>query len=97
MALFCYQAQKFLGALTAALGGLDTLIFTGGIGQHAAPVRERICTGLEYLGIDLDSARNAAHAPIISADGARVTVRVMETDEDAMIACHTHDLLRQGA
>jgi acetate kinase len=95
VALFCYQARKFLGALAAALGGLDTLVFTGGIGEHAAPVRARICAGLDFLGIDLDPRRNAEHAPIISRDGARVTVRVMKTDEDLMIARHTQRLLAQ--
>ncbi len=94
--LFCYQAKKFLGALAAALGGVDTLVFTGGIGEHAAPVRERICAGLAFLGIRLDPARNAAHAPIISPDGAPVTVRVMPTDEDLMIARHTYRLLAHG-
>jgi acetate kinase len=87
--LFCYQAKKFLGALAAVLGGLDTLVFTAGIGEHAAPVRERICAGLGYLGIELDPERNPVGAPIISREGSRVTVRVMKTDEDLMIARHT--------
>jgi len=91
--LFCYQARKFLGALATVLGGLDTLIFTAGIGEHAPPVRERICAGLEFLGIQLDPRRNAASAPIISREGASVIVRVMKTDEDLMIARHTHRLL----
>ena len=95
--LFCYQARKFLGALTAALGGLDTLIFTAGIGEHAAPVRQRICADLEFLGIQLDPARNAAHRPIISRENSSVVVRVMKTDEDLMIARHTrHLVLEQG-
>jgi acetate kinase len=96
VALFCYQSSKFLGALTAALGGLDTLVFTAGIGEHAASVRARICAGLEFLGIDLDPRRNAEHAPVISRAGARVTVRVMTTDEDLMIARHTQRLIAQG-
>ena len=75
------------------LGGLDTLIFTAGIGEHAAPVRERICDGLEFLGLELDTERNARHAPIISRDGSRVVVRVMKTDEDLMIARHVRHLL----
>jgi len=87
--LFCYQARKFLGALAAVLGGLDTLVFTAGIGEHAAPVRERICAGLDSLGIELDLQRNLVSAPIISRDDSRVTVRVMKTDEDLMIARHT--------
>jgi acetate kinase len=93
IALFCYQARKFVGALAAVLGGLDTLIFTGGIGEHAAPIRARICAGLDFLGIQLDEGRNAAHAPIISRDGSAATVRVMPTDEDLMIARHTYRLL----
>jgi acetate kinase len=96
IALFCYQAKKFVGSLAAALGGLDTLIFTGGIGERAAPVRGRICAGLAFLGIQVDPERNAADAPVISADGGPVTVRVMPTDEDLMIARHTYDLLAQG-
>ena len=95
IALFCYQARKFLGALAAVLGGLDTLIFTGGIGEHAAPIRERICTDLEFLGIQLDARRNAAHAPIISRDGSPTKVRVMPTDEDLMIARHTDQIIMQ--
>ena len=93
--LFCYQARKFLGALAAVLGGLDTLVFTGGIGEHAAPVRASICAGLAFLGIVLDPQRNEAHAPVISRDGGAVTVRVLRTDEDLMIARHTSRLLRQ--
>jgi acetate kinase len=93
IALFCYQAKKFLGALAAALGGLDALVFTGGIGEHSATVRERICEGLGFLGIQLDPERNAAHAPIISSDDAAVTVRVVPTDEDLMVARHTRRLI----
>lgn len=91
--LFCYHAKKSLGALAAVLGGLETLVFTGGIGERAAPVRARICAGMAFLGIHLDADRNAAHSPIISPDDSPVTVRVMETDEDLMIARHTDDLL----
>ncbi len=93
IALFCYQARKFLGALAAVLGGLDTLIFTGGIGEHAAPIRARICAGMDFLGIQLDERHNAANAPIISRDDSAATVRVMPTDEDLMIARHTYRLL----
>jgi acetate kinase len=95
IALFCYQARKFLGALAAVLGGLDTLIFTGGIGEHAAPIRVRICAGMDFLGIQLDERRNAAHAPIISPDGSAATIRVMPTNEDLMIARHTYRLVTQ--
>ena len=91
--LFCYQAKKILGAFAAALGGLETLVFTGGIGEHAAPVRRHICERLEFLGIALDEKRNKAHAPIISRDGSAVVVRVMKTNEDLMIARHTYRLV----
>jgi acetate kinase len=93
LALFCYQAKKFLGALAAALGGLDALVFTGGIGEHAAPVRWRICEDLEFFGIQLDPDRNAEHASVISHDGTRVTVRVIPTDENLMVARHTRRLI----
>jgi acetate kinase len=94
VALFCYQAKKFLGALSAVLAGLDTLVFTGGIGENAPPVRERICQGMEFIGIQLDPSRNRANAPIISHDDSRTTVRVMRTNEELMIARHTGDLVR---
>ena len=90
IALFCYQAKKCIGAYAAALGGLDTLVFAGGIGEHAPPVRERICAGLGFLGIALDAARNVQHNPaeadVISTEASRVTVRVIRTDEELMIA-----------
>jgi acetate kinase len=91
--LFCYLARKSVGALVAALGGVDTLIFTAGIGEHSATIRERICERLEFLGLELDVERNARHAPIVSRDRSRVVVRVMKTDEDLMIARHTRHLL----
>ncbi|MDE2305130.1 MAG: acetate/propionate family kinase [Gammaproteobacteria bacterium] len=84
--LFCYQARKTVGALAAALGGLDTLVFSGGIGENAAPIRARICAGLEFLGLRLDPERNRAHAPLISAENGAVRVRVLHTDEERMIA-----------
>lgn len=89
VALFCYQIKKCLGAFTAALGGLDTLIFTGGIGENAAPVRARICEGLTFLGIELDAARNDATtkaATVISTDASRVKVHVIPTFEEIVIA-----------
>jgi acetate kinase len=95
VALFCYQAKKFLGAMAAALGGLDALVFTGGIGEHSSTVRERVCESLGFLGIRLDPERNAAHAPIISIDDASVTVRLIPTDEDLMVARHTRRLIEQ--
>jgi acetate kinase len=95
VSLFCYQAKKFLGALTAALGGLDTLIFTAGIGENAPAVRGRICEGLEFLGIRLAPDRNDANAPVISRDDSPVAVRVMHTNEALMIARHTRDVISQ--
>src|SRR4030095_8865467 len=91
--LFCYQLRKHIGVMAAALGGLDTLVFTGGIGEHAAPVRWEVCAGLDYLGIALDSNKNAAHAETISTPGSACTVRVIPTNEDLMIARHTSTLL----
>jgi acetate kinase len=96
VALFCYTAKKYLGALAATLDGLETLVFTGGIGEHAASVRERVCAGLGFLGIALDPARNAAHAPVISRDGGAATVRVIPTNEEVMIARHTERVITEG-
>jgi acetate kinase len=87
LALFCYQAKKWIGSFTAALGGLDTLVFAGGIGENAAPVRQRICEGLEYLGIRIDRNANRRHAERISTDSeSSVAVRVIRTDEESVIA-----------
>ena len=86
IALYCYQLKKWLGAFAAALGGLDTLVFAGGIGEHAPQVRDRACQGLGFLGVRIDAARNSATAPVISTDDAPVAVRVIPTDEEVMIA-----------
>jgi len=86
VALFCYQAKKWIGSFAAALGGLDTLVFAGGIGENAPLVRARICEGLSFLGIELNEARNAENAAVISSDAGRVVVRVIRTDEELMIA-----------
>jgi acetate kinase len=86
LALFCYQAKKWIGSFSAALGGLDTLVFAGGIGENAAPVRKRICEGLAFLGIDIDEAANDRHASKISTDTGAVSVRVIRTDEESVIA-----------
>ena len=91
--LFCYQAKKFLGAYAAVLGGLDTLVFTAGIGENSAAVRQQICNGLDFLGLTLDDERNQRGAGVISTDNSRVTVRVIRTDEDLMIARHTRRML----
>ncbi len=96
VAMFCYQAKKYVGALAAVLGGLDTLVFTAGIGARAPVIRARICEGLEFLGIRLDAGRNDSNAPVISSDGSSVKVRVMKTDEELMIARHTRNLLNDG-
>jgi len=84
--LFCYQAKKWIGAFAAALGGLDTLVFAGGIGENAPEIRRRICTGLGFLGIAVDEGRNACSALLISTDQGPVKVRVIRTDEELMIA-----------
>jgi acetate kinase len=86
VALFCYRAKTGLGAMAAALGGLDTLVFAGGIGENSPEARRRICEGMEFLGITLDRRRNEAGAPLISTDDGRVAVRVIRTDEESMIA-----------
>ena len=86
VALFCYQAKKWIGSFAAALGGLDTLVFAGGIGENAPQVRARICDGLGFLGVELDRKLNAKDAPLISPNAGRVRVRVIRTDEDLMIA-----------
>jgi acetate kinase len=91
--VFCYQARKFAGALAAALGGLDTLVFTGGIGEHSAAIRARICAPLGFLGIRLDQGLNEENAALISTQDSRVAVRVMPTNEELMIARHTRDLV----
>jgi acetate kinase len=86
VALFCYQAKKWICALAGALEGLDTLVFSGGIGENAPEVRARICSGLEFVGINLDETKNAASAPIISSNGSPASVRVIRTDEERVIA-----------
>jgi acetate kinase len=93
VALFCHLAKKQLGALIAALGGLGGLVFTGGIGEHAAPVRARICADLEFVGIMIDPDRNAANEAVISTAGSAVTVRVMHTDEEFAVARHAARLI----
>ena len=93
VALFCYSARKWVGALAAVLGGLDALVFTGGIGEHAAPVREEICRELGHLGIALDRARNARSEAVVTVDGSPCAVRVIATDEEAVVARHTARLI----
>lgn len=86
VALFCYQVKKCIGAFAAALGGLDTLVFAGGIGENASTVRARICGGLGFLGIEIEEKENAANEGVISTAASRITVRVIRTDEERMIA-----------
>jgi acetate kinase len=97
VALFCYQAKKWVGAFAAALGGLDTLVFSAGIGEQSASIRARICEGLGFLGIELDDGRNAEHAAVISAGASRATVRVIPTNEELMIARSVSRVLRLDA
>jgi acetate kinase len=84
--LFCYQVKKWIGAFAAALGGVETLVFSGGIGESAPEVRARICDGLRFLGIELEEKRNSANEGVISVAAGRVVVRVIRTDEEQMIA-----------
>ncbi|MDR4466205.1 MAG: acetate/propionate family kinase [Nitrospira sp.] len=86
IALFCYHAKKSIGSLAAALGGLDALVFSAGIGEHAPIVRARICEGLEFLGVIIDPVSNEADEAVISKEGSKVTVRVIHTDEESEIA-----------
>lgn len=92
VSLFCYQARKWIGAFAAALGGLDTLIFSGGIGENSPPIRSRICAGLDFLGIELDQDKNAANAAVISKSS--ISVRVIPTDEELMIAKSVSQVLK---
>ncbi len=91
--MFCYQIRKYVGSFAAVLGGIDTFVFTGGIGENAAPVRWGVCHGLVHLGIRLDPERNNANAGTISTPDSRCVVRVLPTKEDLMIARHTYKLI----
>ncbi len=96
IALFCYQAAKAIGAFAAALGGLDIIVFSGGIGERSAHVRREICARLEFLNVLLDAASNEAHAAVISAPSSRVAVRVIPTDEEIVMARIVRELLKEG-
>jgi acetate kinase len=96
VSLFCYQVKKWIGAFAAALGGLDTVVFAGGIGENAPTVRTRICDGLGFLGIELEEKRNVKNEGLISAAGSRVAVRVIRTDEELVIARSVTRLLSLG-
>jgi acetate kinase len=91
---FVYRVLRETGALTSAMGGIDGFVFTGGIGEHAAPIRSRVCRGLAWLGLEFDDAANARQAPRISTTESRVSAWVIPTDEERMIARHTHAILR---
>ena len=95
VAYFCFQVKKWIGSFAAVLGGIDTLVFSGGIGENAAVIRERICSHLEFLGIQLDPEFNRRNAPIISDQGSRARVRVIKTDEEVMIAKDVCKVLRK--
>lgn len=94
--LFCYQAKKWIGAFAATLGGLDTLVFSGGIGENSPEIRSRICDGLKFLGIELHINQNKKNAPIISKDNGQVTVRVIHTDEEKMIAKTISQMIKKA-
>jgi acetate kinase len=94
--LFVYHIAKQLGALAATLQGIDALVFTAGVGEHAAVIRERVCCRAEWLGIQLDRAANETHGPCISTHTSRVSVWVIPTDEERMIAIHTAGLMNKG-
>jgi acetate kinase len=91
--LYCYRIRRELGSLAAALGGLDAIVFTGGIGENAAAIRERVCRDAAWLGVELDPEANAAGGPRISPPGAKVSAWSIPTNEELMIARHTRRLL----
>ena len=93
--LFCCQTRKWVGALAAILSGLETLVISGGRGESTAEVEPRACSGLAFLGIDLEEARNAPNDPVISTNGSHVSIRVIATDEEQMIARHVCHLVRR--
>ena len=97
VAVFCYQIKKAIGAFAAALGGVDALVFAGGIGENSPTIRARICDGLSFLGIEIDPDRNAAREGLISRESAGVKVRVIPTDEEIVIAKSAARLLKLGA
>ena len=97
MALFAWRAAREAGGLVSSLGGLDGIVFTAGIGENDAAMRARICNGMAWAGIAIDADANAANADVISTPDSRVTVRVVPTDEERMIALHTLALLERGA
>jgi acetate kinase len=91
--MFCYQAARWIGAFAAALGGLDTLVFSAGIGERSPEIRRRILSRLAFLGVEIDDLTNNDNAPVISSSTSRVAVRVMPTDEAQVMARQAHDVL----
>lgn len=96
IAFFCYQAKKWIGSFAAVLNGLDTLVFAGGIGENSPDIRSRICIGLGFLGIKLEETKNKANAPVISNDKSQVSVRVIHTDEEWMIAKMVNEIINHS-
>ena len=95
--MFCYQIRKCIGAFAAALGGLDTIVFAGGIGENSPVIRTRICQELGFLGVELHDVRNDDGEQVISADASRVAVRVMHTDEEIMIAKSVRAIMQHSS
>jgi acetate kinase len=95
--LFVYRIGRELGSLAAALGGLDALVLTGGIGEHAAVIRERVCRSAEWLGVELDAASNAVGGPCISTKSSSVSLWVIPTNEELLIAEHTRCLVHESS
>ena len=95
--LFCYLVRKWIGAFATVLGGVETLVFSGGIGDNAAEVRARVCSGLGFLGIELDESRNAVNAGVISSEASPATAHAIRTDEEFMIASSVCRLLSLGS
>ena len=93
---FVYRCQREIGSLTAALGGLDALVMTGGMGEYAPEIRERICEGLGWLGVDIDAGANRNGARDLSTADARVATMAIPTDEEIVLARHADGLLRSG-
>jgi acetate kinase len=91
--IYCYRIERELGSLAAALGGIDALVFTGGVGENAAPIRAKVCEGAAWLGLDFDAGANDARRALISRSGSRVAAWVIPTDEELTIARHTRQLL----
>jgi acetate kinase len=95
--MFCASIRKVIAAYASVLGGLDMLIFSGGIGEHSAPVRKNVCDGLGFLGISIDDATNQSNASEISATASKILVRIVPSQEDRQIARHSRTLLRENS